>query len=91
MFSAKKQILKKILTALVPYRELAEWFLMLVDENGDEKLLNVLYTTIYNEIKNINNEKDIKNIKTALKKIKEKEDNENNKEWEYLENLIDNI
>ena len=91
MTPEKKQALQKILEALIPYRDMAEWFLLLLENNKDENIINTLYNTIINEIKNINNENDRKNIKKSLEKIKEQEEKEKKEENEYLKDLINNI
>ena len=88
---SKKQLLEKILKALKPYRELAEWFLILIDETEDKELIDSLYEMINNQIKGIKDENKRKNINKTLKKLREKESNENSKNSEYLENLIKNI
>lgn len=91
MTPQKKETLEKILKALTPYRDMAEWFLSLLDNNEDENIMDSLYDIITNEIKKINNENDRENIKKSLKKIKEQEEKEREEENEYLENLINNI
>ena len=88
---SKKQLLEKILKALKQYRELAEWFLILIDETEDKELIDSLYEMINNQIKGIKDENKRKNINKTLKKLREKESNENSKNSEYLENLIKNI
>lgn len=87
----KKETLKKILEALIPYRDLAEWFLLLTEKTKDEELINALYELICNQIKSIKDENKRKSINKALKQIKEKEEEENEGNNEYLENLINNI
>lgn len=72
MTPQKKQILQKILESLVPYWDLAEWFLLLLQEEWNEELEKNLYQTILKEIKNINSEAKQQNIKNALQKLKEK-------------------
>lgn len=91
MAPEKKQALKKILKALVPHWDMAEWFLSLLKEWWNEELIEQLYDKIKSEIKKINSEKDRKNIKSALKNIKKKEEKEKQEENEYLEDLINNI
>ncbi len=91
MTPKKKQALQKILEALVPYWDMAEWFLLLLKEWWNDELIEQLYNKIKSEIKKINNEKNRKNIKSALKNIKKKEEKERNEENEYLEDLINNI
>jgi len=87
----KKQILQKILEAIVPYWKLAEWFLLILNEEWNDELIEQLHNIIKEEIKNINNEKDRNNIKQALQKIQKKECQEKQRDDEYLEDLINNI
>ena len=84
---AKKQALQKILEALVPYWDMAEWFLLLLQEGNDELML-VLYDTIGKEIKNIKNKNQRQKINKALQEIKLKEGKQENK---CLDDLINNI
>ena len=69
---SKKQLLEKVLKALKPYRELAEWFLILIDETKDKELIDSLYEMINNQIKGIKDENKRKNINKTLKKLREK-------------------
>ena len=90
MNNSKKETLIKILTSLIPYRSPAEWFLILIENNEDEALIDALYDLITKEIRTIKNNKNMNDMKEALNKIKEKE--EANSEWyKYLEDLIDNL
>ena len=91
MTEEKKQALQKILEALIPYWDMAEWFLLILNEEWNNELKENLYQNIINEIKNINNKKNRNNIKQALKNIQKKEYLEKQKENEYLEDLINNI
>jgi len=91
MSPQKKQALQKILEALIPYWDLAEWFLLILEKWENDELIEQLYDKIKSEIKKINNEKNRKNIKNTLKQIKKKEEKEKQEENEYLEDLISNI
>ncbi len=95
MTHEKKKILKKILTALVPYRELAEWFLLLLEEKWNEEIEEKLYQNILREIRNINSKTQQENIRTALQKLKEKSEiitkAEEKEAEQILDDFIDNI
>ena len=87
----KRQALEKILEALIPYWDMAEWFLLLLQEWWNDELIEQLYNEIKSEIKKINGEKNRKNIKNILKKIRNKEKNEKEKDDKYIEDLINSI
>lgn len=91
MTSQKKQALQKTLEALIPYRDMAEWFLWTLQETENEELSEALYDTISMDIKSIKDEKKRKIVKNALEKIKQHEKIENRETEQYLEDLIDNI
>ena len=91
MSESKKQALQKILEALIPYREMAEWFLLIIKENNNEKIIDTLFETITKEIKSIINENNRKDIKKALENIKDKEQKEKKEENKYLDSLLNNI
>ena len=87
----KKKILKKILTALVPYRELAEWFLLLLEEKWNEEIEEKLYQKILREIRNINSKTQQENIRTALQKLKEKSETVTKTEEKEAEEMLDDF
>lgn len=87
----KKKLLQKILESLIPYRDMAEWFLLIIKENNNEKLIDTLFETITKEIKSIINENNRKDIKKALENIKDKEQKEKKEENKYLDSLLNNI
>lgn len=87
MNTEKKLALQKILEALVPYWDIAEWFLLLLQEGNDELML-ALYDTIWKEIRNIKNKDQRQKINKALQEIKLEEGKQENK---YLDDLISKI
>lgn len=91
MTSEKRKALQKILEALIPHWDIAEWFLLILQTWWNDELIEQLYKNIKEEIKNIKNENDRKNIKKTLKSIQKKEHIEKQKDNEYLEDLINNI
>ncbi len=95
MSSQKKEILQKILTALVPYWDLAKWFLLLLGEEKNEGLEEKLYQNILREIRNINSKTQQENIKKALQNLKEKSEKiikaDENEAEEMLNDFMDNL
>ncbi len=95
MTPKRKQALQKILEALVPYWDMAEWFLLLLQEWWNDNLIEQLYKQIINEIKNIKTKSKQEKIKKALKSLKQKSDRtiKEDEEWaeQLLNDFIDNI
>ena len=95
MSPQKKGTLKKILEALVPYRELAQWFLLLIQEDGNDELKEKLYQEILQQIRNISSKTQQENIKKALKALKKKSNKTIKKDQDEAEKMlndfIDNI
>ena len=83
--------LQKILTALLPYRDLAEWFLLLLKEWWNDELIEQLYNNIVDEIKNIKSESQQEKVKKVLKKLKEKSDATIKKDEEWAEQLLNDL
>lgn len=69
----KKIVLSKILRKILPYRNLAKWFLLLVEESDDQNVIDNLYTTIIFQIKSIKWKKEKEILTTALQELREKE------------------
>ncbi len=91
-----KETLKLDLTRLQPYRDMAEGFLLILDEcnEEDENLVNDLYNDIIQNIKNIDSKEQLQKISNELKTIKERElieEWKDKKDIEELENLISNM
>lgn len=92
----RKETLKLVLTRLQPYRDMAEGFLLILDEcnEEDEKLINDLYNDIIQNIKDIDSKEQLQKISNELKIIKERElieDWKDKRDIEDLENLISNM
>ena len=66
----QKESLKKILKALIPYWNLAEWFLTIIDETNDKELEKQILSMIYKWVKSITSEKDRIKIKKKLTNVK---------------------
>lgn len=91
----KKEILQKILEALIPYRNMAEWFLLLLNEDWNEGLKEELYQEILKQIKEIKSSSQQEKLKKAINQLKEKsekiiKDDENEAE-QILNDFIDYI
>ena len=56
-----------ILQALVPYRDLAEWFLEIIKTTDNEEFENNLISIIYQQVKSIKSKDEIKNIKKNIR------------------------
>ena len=95
MTTKKRQTLQKILEALIPYRDMAEWFLLILQEEWNEKLIEKLYQEILSEIRKINSENQQKNIETALQNLREKSGlitkADEDEAEQILNDFIDNI
>ena len=92
----KKDILKKKLEKIKPYRDMASDLLIILDE-VDEKnseLIDKLYNKIIENIKKIESKDKLQKISKELKAIRKKEliENKKNKEdIKKIESLIDSI
>ena len=95
MSQAKKQSLQRILEALIPYWDLAEWFLLLLNEEWNDELIEKLYQEILSEIRKINSEDQQEKIKTALQRLREGSDattkSDEQDAEQMLNDFIDNI
>lgn len=91
MTPKKKEILQKILEALIPYRDMAEWFLLLLNEEWNEKLKEDLYQEILKKIKEINSKTLQENIMWALKKLQEKTDATTKADEEEAAQILNDI
>ena len=95
MTSQKKEILQKILEALIPYRNMAEWFLLLLNEDWNDDLKEELYQEILKQIKEIKSSSQQEKVKKAINQLKEKsekiiKDDENEAE-QILNDFLNNI
>lgn len=90
-----KEMLKKILKSLIPYWDMAEWFLLMLEEDeDDEELITNLKKLIIPNIKKIEDKNQKQKISNQLKALKNKECMENiatKKDLEELENLISGL
>ena len=91
MTEEKKQALQNILEALIPYRDMAEWFLLILKEGWNNELKENLYENIIKEIRNINSNTQQENIKNALQKLKEKTEQTTKVDEEDAEKMLDDF
>ena len=87
----KKQALQKILKALIPYREMAKRFLLILQEEWNDELKENLYQNIIKEIKNINSKTQQENIKNALQRLKEKSEQTTKADEDEAEKMLDDF
>ena len=84
-----------ILQALIPYWELAEWFLEIIQTTDNEELENKLINMIQQQVKTIKSENKIEIVKKNITEIKNKYEYKEKQDKEDAENLlndfIDNI
>lgn len=91
MSESKKQALQKILEALIPYREMAEWFLLIVKEEWNDETIEKLYKEIQENIKNIKSATQHEQIKTALQRLKEKSEQITKAEEDEADQMLDDF
>lgn len=91
MEGKKQQTLKKILEALIPYRDMAEWFLLILQEEWNDELKENLYKIIIEEIRNINSKTQQENIKNTLQKLKKESEQTTRADEEDAENMLDDF
>ena len=92
----RKETLKLVLTKLKPYRDMAEMFLLILEEceEEDQEFVDKLRGEIVQGIRKIESREEIRKITMEIEKIKEKEEVEirrSKKDLEELENLINDI
>ena len=83
--------LKTILTALIPYWNLAEWFLAIVEGTDDEELEKQILSMIYKWVKSITSNKDRMEIKKMINQMQKKYDFESKKDQEEADKILDDF
>ncbi len=91
-----RETLKLLLIKLQPYRDMAEDFLIILEEckDEDQEFVDRLSSEIVQGIKRIESKEQIEKITKEISNIKKQEEAEiwrNKKDLEELENLINNI
>lgn len=92
----RKNLLKTVLEKLIPYRDMAKDFLIILDEceEDEQEFIDKLSNEIIQGIKKIKSREKIDKISREIKKLKRKEESElwkSKKDLDDLENLINNI
>ena len=88
MDSAKKQALQRILEALIPYWDLAEWFLLLLKESKEESLYDEILNMVYKWVKSIKSIKERDKIRKKIIELHNKYDYEEKKDEEIAEKIL---
>ena len=92
----RKNLLKTVLEKLIPYRNMAKDFLLILEEceEDEQEFIDKLSNEIIQGIKKIKSREKIDKISREIKKLKRKEEFElwkSKKDLENLENLINSI
>lgn len=87
----KKQLLLLILEKLIPYRTLAEGFLLLVQESEDESFLSELFILLKTEIKKCKSEVLKTKLEEHIQALKQKEELAEAKDQADAEKLFDDL
>lgn len=86
-----KELLIKILKAISPYRNLAEWFLTIIKNSNDENLINTILIEIQNWIKSIKSQRNREKIKKEIKEIYKGNDIKTKEDKENADKILDNF
>lgn len=65
----KKELLLEIITKLLPYWDLAEGYLLLLQNTEDETLIDQLYTLFLTQIKTINSKQAQEALRATLQNL----------------------
>lgn len=87
----KKELLIEIITKLLPYWELAEGYLLLLQTTEDQTIIDQLYTLFLTQIKSINSTQAQESLRATLQKLKKREEKEQQEESAALEQLLENL
>lgn len=87
----KKELLLEIITKLLPYWDLGEGYLLLLQNTEDETLIDQLYTLFLTQIKTINSKQAQEALRATLQNLREREAKEKEQESEALELLLENL
>lgn len=89
--SWSKSSIKTILTALVPYRNLAEAFLTIIEKTNDKELENQILLSISQWIKSIKSNRDRAKIKNKIKELQKKSNYETEKDREEADQILNDF
>ena len=87
----QKESLKAILTALIPYRNLAELFFTIIKETEDEELEKEILSIITKWVKSINSQQERTKIKKKIKEIQNKSEYENEKDKKEADKILNDF
>ena len=87
----KREALIMILSKLVPYWDMAEWFLLIVKEEWNDDLVNLIYGDILKKIRNITSINQRTEMKNVLELIKEKSAISMRKDEQEAENILNDF
>lgn len=87
----KREALIMILSKLVPYWDMAEWFLLIVKEEWNDDLVNLIYGDILKKIRNITSINQRTEMKNVLELIKEKSAISMRKDEQDAENILNDF
>ena len=87
----KREALIMILSKLVPYWYMAEWFLFIVKEEWNDDLVNLIYGDILKKIRNITSINQRTEMKNVLELIKEKSAISMRKDEQDAENILNDF
>ena len=80
-----------ILQALKPYRDMAEWFLEIIQTTNNIELETNLINAIYQKVKSIKSKKEIKNIKKNISETHNKYNYKEKQDRKDAEKLLDDF
>jgi len=87
----KREALIMILSKLVPYWDMAEWFLLIAKEEWNDGLIDLIYCDILKNIRNINSINQRTEMKNVLELIKEKSAISMRKDEQDAENILNDF
>ena len=87
----KKQLLIEILKQLKWHRDLAIWFLIIVEKTEDEKLIDELFKIIQKWIKSIKDNRIRTKLINRVKELQKKWDLDQENNSEEAEDLLDDF
>lgn len=88
---SKKELLLQILERLIPYRDLAEGFLLLVKESEDSEFIDEIYQLLLVNMKKISSQQVKETIQKKIEELKTKEAKLQVKECAEIEQMFDNL
>lgn len=90
----EKQILENLLKRLLPYWELAEWFLVLVQATDNQNFIDGIWKLLVKAIKSIHDENKKVQIKKQLikiKKLRSQDQEDHTKDVKIADAMLDDL